>query len=403
MFKTAFHRRFARFGIWRITAPVLSLCFTLMVPHIVELEKAGVFFILMMCISGSISIFGVGISKYVAEENKKLSTHQFVNYVTVTAVLTLMCASTFFVFLNQGSEISASDTSLICICAGIAVINYLKIQRKVAVVRDFPASLVYFTQTLISILLSLIAMVITDEPIIWLVCFWCSQVVTSVYCDLKYNSRIDLPTYKIKSEHRSSRIFIQFFYTGVTLYLTQFLLTNSHRILLSSAPDLLAIMHAAMAPVTALLIFIDRFFYESHGKNFLRSRKISKPLHKKIMLSYLSYQLPAMALGMIVSTLVLVVIFGHIAFDLTSYVFFIFTCNFFFLLLVLYRQTNANLKKQNSNLNIPNLFILLMFGVLFFCSHRLQIELTYVSTLALLMGLASFLLERCFLRAQVNK
>ena len=157
-----------------------------------------------------------------------------------------------------------------------------------------------------------------------------------------------------------------------------------------------------MAPVTAFLIFVDRFFYETHGKNILRIREISKLKHKKLMSLYLRYQIPAMAFGMTTSTLVLVVLFDHVAPDLIWTVLFIFICNFFFLVLVLYRQTNENLKKQNANLNIPNLVILFLIGIVLFCSHKFQIEFKYVSFLILLVGLVCLILERSFFRFRGN-
>ena len=402
MLNNSLYRIVSKFGIWRLGVAILSPTFTLIVPQISELEKAGIFFILMMCISCPLNIFAVGISKFVAEQNKNLSSRQFSNYSVLTAFITSVCASTFFVYLNSWSELSITDVTMIFICSGIAAINYLKIQRKIAIVKNFPAALVYFVQNVISITLSLISMLFTEDPIFWLTSYWGSQIFTVLYLDLRYSTGIELPSNASVQKYISFKIVFQFFYTGTTLYVIQFLLTNYHRILFSSAPDLVAIIHVGMAPVTGFLIFVDRFFYETHGKHILQSRKISKLNHKKVMSSYLRYQIPAMAFGITTSIFVLVVLFDHVLPDLIWTVLFIFICNFFFLMLVLYRQTNENLKKQNANLNIPNLVILFLIGIALFCSHKFQIEFKYVSSLILPVGLVFLILQRSFSRFSDN-
>ena len=221
MLNNSLYRIVSKFGIWRLGVAILALTFTLIVPQISELEKAGIFFVLMMCISCPLNIFAVGISKFVAEQNKNLSSRQFSNYSVLTAFITSVCASTFFVYLNSWSELSITDVTMIFICSGIAAINYLKIQRKIAIVKNFPAALVYFVQNVISITSSLIAMLFTEDPIFWLTSYWGSQIFTVLYWDLRYSSWIELPSNATVQKYISLKIIFQFFYTGTTLYMLE--------------------------------------------------------------------------------------------------------------------------------------------------------------------------------------
>jgi hypothetical protein len=398
MIITFINNGFNRFGVWRIATSVMALCFTLFITQITELNNAGIFFILMVCVSLPLNIFAVGLGKLIAEQNTKLTSRDFAIYTSIAVIITSIVAPGLNWALQQPTSFQLFDSVIIVTSSAIATVSYLLLQRKIAVIKDFPVARIYFNQTSTSIIFASVAAIFLETPVIWLLCYWSSQIFTILVLELKYKSSVLGKAVSGLSESFSPKLLIQFFYTGITLYLIQFTLTNYHRISFGSNTELVAIVHIAITPVTSLLIIIDRYFYETYGKKVLQKDSITKTSHSRLMSLYFTYQIIALFAGSCASTAILFFMFDNNFSNTLIIINFVLTCNFCFLVLVQYRQTYANLMKRNKQLNKLNFGILVLFTLMLFWSksHNLQIE--HITMLVGILGLVYLISEQHLLR-----